>query len=160
MAGGVLDRGCSGIGAVHKSGVVTLRSRRRVGRVGVVSTPGRIAFAISKESAMSGGGVIGTFSVSKSQYRAVSVVRGELWAEKGKYCLKGDRVPAEAVVRRSADTAAPSILIASRTVGVISEEERPQGQVVVDHMIRYYAYDRLAFVIEAPETVIYPKGMR
>ena len=93
------------------------------------------------------------------EYRAVSIMCGELGIEKGEDIHEGGRTPSKAVFSRPAATAAAAILYTRLTAGVFSKERCPQGQVGIDHIICHGANNRVVSVIEGPEAVIYREGV-
>ena len=93
------------------------------------------------------------------EYRAVSVMCGELGIEKGEGIREGGRAPSEAVFSRPAVTASAAILYARLTAGVFSKEGCTQGQVGVDHVICHGANNHVVSVIERPGDVINREGV-
>ena len=93
------------------------------------------------------------------EYRAVSIMCGELGIEKGEDIHEGGRAPSKAVFSRPAVAAAAAILYARLTAGVFSKEGCPQGQVGVDHVICHGANNRIVSVFEGAEAVIYREGV-
>ena len=122
--------------------------------------PGRISSAITLVSAIRTATVptVHLF-FSCLEYRAVSVMCGELGIEKREGIHEGGRTPSKAVFSRSSITAAAAILYTRLTAGVFSKEGCPQGQVGVDRVICHRANNRLVSVIEGLEAVIYREGV-
>ena len=125
-----------------------------------VTIPGRISSANTLVSA------VGTAATPKAhlffpclEYRAVSVMCGELGSEKGEDIHEGGRTPPKAVFSRPAVTSAGAILYTRLMAGVFSKEGFPQGQVGVDHVICHGANNRVVSVIEGSETVVYREGV-
>ena len=124
-----------------------------------VTNPRRISSAVILMSAVRAAAALTAHSFFPClEYRAVSVMRGKLGVEKGKYIREGGRAPSEAVVRRPTVTAAAAILYTRLTAGVFSEEGSPQGQVCIDHVVCHRANNRVVSVIEGPEAIIDAKG--
>ena len=88
------------------------------------------------------------------EYRAVSVMCGELGIEKGEDIYERGRRPSNAV-------AAAAILCTRLTAGVFSKDGCPQGQIGVDHVICHGSHNHVVSVM--PEAIIYresiPAGM-
>ena len=120
-----------------------------------VTIPGRIASAITLASAVrTAAAPTAHLFCPCLEYRAVSVMRGELGIEKGEDIHEGGRTPSKAVFSRPAGTGAAAILHTRLTAGAFSKERCPQGQVGVDHVICHGANYRIISVIEGPEAVI------
>ena len=125
-----------------------------------VTIPGRISSAITFVSAVrTAAAPTANLFFPCLEYRAFSVMCGELGIEKGEDIHEGGRIPSEAVFSRPAVTAAVAILYTRLTAGVFSKEGCPQGQVGVDHVICHGANNRVVSVIERPEAVIYREGV-
>ena len=96
---------------------------------GEVTVPGRISSAIPLVSAVrTAAAPTAHLFFPCLEYRAVSVMRGELGIEKGEDIHEGGRTPSKAVFSRPAVTAAVAILYTHLTAGVFSKEGCPQGQ--------------------------------
>ena len=95
------------------------------------------------------------------EYRAVSVMCGELGIEKGEDIHERGRTPSKAVFSRPSVTAAAAILYTRLTAGVFSKDGCPQGQIDVDHFICHGSHNHVVSVM--PEAIIYresiPAGM-
>ena len=125
-----------------------------------VSIPGRISSVITLVSAVrTAAAPTAHLFFPCLEYRAVSVMCGELGVEKGEGIHEGGRTPSKPVFSRPAVTAAAAILYARLTAGVFSKEGCPQGRVSVDHVICHGANNRVVSVIEGPEAVINREGV-
>ena len=88
-----------------------------------VTNPRRVSSAITLMSAVRAAAAPAAHSFFPClEYRAVSIMRGELGVEKGKDIREGDRAPSEAVVRRPAVTTTATILYTRLTAGVFSKK--------------------------------------
>ena len=158
-------RGWGGAAATFVACTVTLRSRGRSSVVGAgVTVPRRISSVITLMSAVgSAAAPTGYLFFPCLEYRAVTIMCGELGIEKGEDIHEGGRAPSKAMFSRPAITAAAAILYTSLTAGVFSKEGCPQGQVGVDHVIYHSTHNRVVSVIEDQEAVIdrerVPAGM-
>ena len=125
-----------------------------------ITVPGRMSSAITLVPAVGPAAApTAHFFFPCLEYRAVSVMCGELRIEKGEDMHEGGREPSKAVFSRPEVTASATILYARLTAGVFSKDECPQGQVGVDHVICHGANNRVVSVIEGPEAVIDPEGV-
>ena len=125
-----------------------------------VTVPGRISSPVTLVSAV-GPAAAPTAHLffPCREYRAVSVVCGELGIKKGEDIHKGGRTSSKAVFSRPAVTAAAAILYTRLTAGVFSKEGCLQGQVGVDHVICNGTRNSVVAVIEGPEAVIDREGV-
>ena len=88
-----------------------------------VTIPGRILSAITLASAVrTAAAPTAHLFFPCLEYRAVSVMCGELGIEKGETIFKGCKAPPEAVSGRATYTTAAAILYAGLTAGVFGEE--------------------------------------
>ena len=125
-----------------------------------VTIPGRISSAIPLVSAVRiAAAPTAHLFFPCLEYRAVSIMCGELGIEEGEDIHEGGRTPSKAVFSRPAVTAVAAILYTRLTAGVFSKEGCPQGQVGIDHIICHGANNRVVSVIEGPEAVIYREGV-
>ena len=85
-----------------------------------VTIPGRISSAITLASAVRTAAAPLFFPCI--EYRAVSVMCGELSIEQGETIFKGGKAPPEAVSGQATYTVAAAILYAGLTAGVLGEE--------------------------------------
>ena len=135
------------------------RGRSSVMEAGV-TIPGRTSSAITLMSAVrTAAAPTAHLFFPCLEYRAVSVMCGELGIEKGEGIHEGGRTRSKAVFSRPAVTAAAAIVYARLAAGVFSEEGCPQGQVCFDHVICHGANNRVVSVIEGPEAVINREGV-
>ena len=126
-----------------------------------VTIPGRILSAITLVSAVRPAAAPTVHLLFPClEYRAVSVMYGELGIEKGKDIHEEGRTPSKTVFSRPAVTAAAAVLYARLTAGVFSKKGYPQGQVGVDHVICHGGNNRAVSAIEGPEAVIYREGVK
>ena len=106
-----MSRDCCGVCSVRESTTVTLRSRGRSLVMGAqVTILGRVSSAIILASA------VRTAAAPKAhiffpylEYRAVSVMCGELGIEEGETIFKGGKAPPQAVSGRATYTTAAAI---------------------------------------------------
>ena len=125
-----------------------------------VTVPGRISSAITLMSAVGSAAAPTTnLFFPCLEYKAVSIMCGELGIEKGEDIHEGGRAPSKAMFSRPAVTAAAAILYTRLTAGVFSKDGCPQGQVGVDHVICHGTHNRVVSVIEGSEAVIDRKGV-
>ena len=125
-----------------------------------VTVPGRISFAITLMSAVGSAAAPTTnLFFTCLEYRAVSIMCGELGIEKGEDIHEGGRARSKAMFSRPAVTAAAAILYTRLTAGVLSKDGCPQGQVGVDHVICHGTHNRVVSVIEGPKAVIDREGV-
>ena len=114
-----------------------------------VTIPGRILSAITLVSAVrTATAPTAHLFFQCLEYRAVSVMCGELGIEKREDIYEGGRTPSKAMFSRPAMTAAAAILYTRLMAGVFSKEERPQGQVDVDKVFCHGANKRLVSIIK------------
>ena len=88
-----------------------------------VTIPGRISSAITLVSAVKTAATpTAHLFFPCLEYRAVSVMCGELGIDKGETIFKGGKTPPEAVSGRAIYTTAAAVLYAGLTAGVLGEE--------------------------------------
>ena len=97
-----------------------------------VTVPGRISSAITLMSAVgSAAAPTAHLFFPCLEYRAVSIMCGELGIEKSEDIHEGRRAPSKAMFSRHAITAAAVILYTRLTAGIFSKEGVHRGKLVL-----------------------------